>query len=348
MILGIETFKCEFGETHDIGSVGDGCVEGGESAFEVDILVDGGFLLNECNTHLIPFGAGELDSPDLHARVTHMTSSSITAALITEVFVNDPDGLRLSGRLRDAREGGAELAILPELPMDPWIPKRREADPNDAEGPNGQRQQAMAVAAARSGVAVLGGAIIRDPATGKRHNTALLYKKDGSLVAAYRKLHLPFEENFWEAAHYEPGVDPPQVISGFEIPLGIQICSDSNRTSGCHLLAAQGAGVIFVPRATPETSWNRWRLVLRANAVTSAAWVVTVNRPPEGDPSPIGGPSAVISPTGEMVGESTHGVLIATLDQKAVDQARKAYPGYLDHQPEVHGKGWSALGAQRG
>jgi predicted amidohydrolase len=110
------------------------------------------------------------------------------------------------------------------------------------------------------------------------------------------------------------------------------------------LLAAQGAGVIFVPRATPAASWDRWRLVLRANAVTSAAWIVTVNRPPEGDPSPIGGPSAVISPTGDVIAESARGVLIATLDREAVDQARKAYPGYLDHQPEVHGRGWTALG----
>lgn len=274
-----------------------------------------------------------------------MASSSITVALITEVFVNDPDGLRLSDRLRDAREGGAELAILPELPMDPWIPKRRDPDPEDAEGPNGQRQRAMAAAAARVGIAVLGGAIIRDSATGKRHNTALLYTSDGTLTTGYRKLHLPFEEDFWEAAHYEPGTDPPQVISGFSIPLGIQICSDSNRTSGFQLLAAQGAGVVFVPRATPEASWDRWRLVLRANAVTAAAWVVTVNRPPEGDPSPIGGPSAVISPTGEVVGESSRGVLIATLESDAVEQARKEYPGYLDHQPEIHGRGWADLGS---
>lgn len=272
-----------------------------------------------------------------------MSSSSITVALINGTFVNDPESLRLSHRLREASERGATLAILPELPMDPWIPKRREPDPTDAEGPGGMRHEAMAAAAGRTGVALLGGAIIQDPTTGKRHNTALLFKGDGSLAARYRKIHLPFEKDFWEAAHYEPGSDPPRVIREFEIPLGIQICSDANRTSGCHLLAAQGAAVIFVPRATPAASWDRWSLVLRADAITSAAWIVTVNRPPEGDPSPIGGPSAVISPTGEIVAESATGMLIVDLDQETVDQARQAYPGYLDHQPAVHGRGWSSL-----
>lgn len=276
-----------------------------------------------------------------------MSNASLTVALITEVFVNDPEGLRLGHRLLEARERGAELAVLPELPMDPWIPKRRESDPTDAEVPGGQRHRAMAAAAARTGVATLGGAIIRDPATGMRHNTALLFAGDGSVVAAYSKVHLPFEKDFWEAAHYQPGTDPPRVINGLPLAVGIQICSDANRTSGCHLLAAQGAAVIVVPRATPEASWDRWRLVLSADAVTSAAWVVTVNRPPEGDPSPIGGPSAVISPTGAVVAESRNGMLIATLDQQAVDRARADYPGYLDFQPEIHARGWGDL-AKRG
>jgi predicted amidohydrolase len=160
---------------------------------------------------------------------------------------------------------------------------------------------------------------------------------------SYDKLHLPFEDDFWEAAHYEPGTAPPRVSTDLGFPIGVQICSDANRTSGCHLLAAQGAALIIVPRATPAASWARWRMVLRADAVTSAAWLVTVNRPTEGDPSPIGGPSAVISPTGEIVDEADSGIVISTLDREAVDRARRDYPGYLDYRPEVHGSAWTEL-----
>jgi predicted amidohydrolase len=267
----------------------------------------------------------------------------MTVALITDVFFDDPDGVRLTRRLDDARIEGAELAVLPELPMDRWVPATPDPRPGDAEEHRGPRHRILAAAARASGLAVLGGAIVHDAETGARHNTALLIDSRGELAASYRKIHLPFEESFWEAAHYEPGTEPPVVIRSFPLALGLQVCSDVNRLTGCQLLAAQGAEVIVVPRATPETSWSRWRLVLRAAAVTSAAWVVSVNRPPEGVPSPIGGPSAVFSPAGEVVLESTEGLVVARLDRDLVVRARRGYPGYLAFAPEVYRDGWAAI-----
>lgn len=107
-------------------------------------------------------------------------------------------------------------------------------------------------------------------------------------------------------------------------------------------MAAQGAGAIFVPRATPAASWDRWRLVLRADAVTSACWVVTVNRPAV-DGFPIGGPSAAIAPDGEIICETSDAMTVVKLDGESVVEARNDYPGYLGYHPEVHGKGWLSL-----
>lgn len=274
--------------------------------------------------------------------VAYMSHSSLNIALITEVFFDDIDGERLTRRLCEARAAGADLAVLPELPLDPWVPATPETDPADAEDPQGRRHRLQADAARNAGIAVLGGAIVRDPETGKRHNTALLIDKRGLLCGSYRKVHLPYEEGFWEAAHYEPGTEPPVTLPGFALPLGIQICSDANRTSGCQLLAAQGVGAIFVPRATPIESWPRWKMVLRADAVTSAAYVVTVNRPSSGEASPIGGPSAVMGPDGEILIETTESIAVVQLDPESVARAREAYPGYLEFQPEVHERGWKA------
>jgi len=272
-----------------------------------------------------------------------MSHPSLKIALITEVFFDDLDGERLTRRFCEARAAGADLAVLPELPLDPWVPATRDADPADAEEPHGRRHQLQADAAKQAGIAVLGGAIVLDPDTGKRHNTALLIDKRGSLCGSYRKVHLPYEEDFWEAAHYEPGTEPPVALPGFAMPLGIQICSDANRTSGCQLLAAQGVGAIFVPRATPAESWPRWRMVLRADAVTSAAYVVTVNRPSSGEASPIGGPSAVMGPDGEVTIETTESMVVVQLDPEAATRAREAYPGYLDFHPEVYELGWKSV-----
>jgi predicted amidohydrolase len=266
--------------------------------------------------------------------------------MITEVFQLDRGIGNLTRTLEEARDAGAELAVLPELPLDRWFPISREPSDDDAEAPGGPRHRTLSGAAASTGIGVLGGAVVRDPDTGRRHNTALAFDSGGVLVGSYRKVHLPFEEGFWEAAHYEPGGDPPEVMGGFSLPIGFQICSDANRTSGSHLLAAQGAAVIFVPRATPAASWQRWKLILRANAVTSGAWVVTVNRPPLADvDSPIGGPSAAIAPDGEVACETTDTMAIVDLDSGSVARARNDYPGYLDFHPKVHASGWQKLGS---
>ena len=59
----------------------------------------------------------------------------------------------------------------------------------------------------------------------------------------------------------------------------MQVCSDTNRPQGTHLLAAQGAAAVLIPRATEEATYQRWKVVFRANALTNSCYVLSVNRP---------------------------------------------------------------------
>ena len=267
-----------------------------------------------------------------------------TIALINDVFYDDPGGDRLGMRLREAKRQGADLAVLPELPLNPWSPAHRTPVADDAEPPEGPRHQRQAAAAGEAGVAFLGGAIVRDPATGRRHNTALLFDAAGVLAAAYQKLHLPEEEGFWETSHYEPGLEPPRVIDGIGPAVGVQICSDLNRLVGAQLLAAQGVEIMLAPRATPVSTYPRWRLVYRAAAVTSAAYVVSVNRPGPEAGVPLGGPSLVVSPDGTVLLETEDPLTVITLDMSMVARSRKDYPGYLPFPASVYAEGWRRLG----
>ena len=170
-----------------------------------------------------------------------MPQDSLTLAIITEVFPEPASWSLLPGILGEAGELGAELAVLPEIPLNPWSPASKASRDDDAEEVDGPRQQALSRTASETGVAVLGGAIIRDPDTGVRHNTALLYDGSGSCLARYKKIHLPEEEGFWETSHYEPGFEPPTVVSGLPLKIGLQVCSDVNRTTGFQLQARSGA-----------------------------------------------------------------------------------------------------------
>ena len=119
----------------------------------------------------------------------------------------------------------------------------------------------------------------RDRASGVRHNTALVFDAPGRPVARYVKVHLPDEPGFHEPYHDVPGAVLADVIPDFGFTLGIQICSDINRPEGSQLLAAHGAMAILSPRATEAATFDRWRLVFRANAMTGCTYVLSVNRP---------------------------------------------------------------------
>lgn len=270
-----------------------------------------------------------------------MADSSLQVAMSSEVFHGDRSEERLIARAREAKALGADLLVLPELPMDPWMPATRNARDDDAEPPDGPRTRAQAAAASAASVAILGGAIVRHPDSGRRHNTAMLFDDSGSLRATYRKSHLPQEEGYWEADHYEPGGQPPEVVDALDVPFGIQLCSDAHRPSGCQMLAASGAAAVFAPRCTPHSSYHKWRLVLRANALTGGMYVVSTNRSAAEGGLPVDSPSIAIGPDGAVLAESAEPLCMVTLDEGAVRAARADYPGYLAFARDMYVRGWS-------
>ncbi len=272
----------------------------------------------------------------------------LTVALVSEVFW-EPDGVaRLHDRLAEAVERGADLAVLPELPLNEWRPSTKDARDEDAEPMDGERARAQAEAAAEAGIGVVGGIIHRDADTGRRTSRALVIDSSGSVVSTYEKLHLPEEPGFWETSHYEPGTEPPRRIDACGLPVGVQICSDNNRPEGTHLLGADGALAVLIPRATEEKTFQRWKTVFRANALTSCLYVLSVNRPHPEDGVLIGGPSVAIDPSGEVLVETTDALALVTLDASVVADARRAYPGYLPVRARLYADAWGEIAGRDG
>jgi len=271
----------------------------------------------------------------------------LTVALISDVFW-EPDGaVCLKERLAEAAERGADLAVLPELPLNPWRPSSKQARDEDAEGMDGERARIQAEAAAEAGIGLVGGIIHRDEHA-RRTSRALVFDAAGKLRATYEKLHLPEEEGFWETSHYEPGTDAPRRIDAFGLPIGLQLCSDNNRPEGTHLLGAQGVSAIVNPRATEEKTYQRWKTVWRANALTSCCYVQSVNRPHPEDGVLIGGPSVAFDPRGELLLETTDPIAIVTLDEKVATNARRGYPGYLPIRASLYADAWAEIAGREG
>ena len=267
----------------------------------------------------------------------------LRVALISEVYWEADGVQRLRQRLAEAADRGADLAVLPELPLNSWRPATKKPQDDDAEGMDGERARAQAEAAAEAGIGLIGGIIHRDEATGARTSRALVFDRDGALSATYEKLHLPEEPGFWETSHYRPGTEPPRRIDALGVPIGVQLCSDTNRPQGTQLLGAQGAVAVINPRATEERTLQAWKTVWRSNALTSCCYVLSVNRPHPEDGVIIGGPSVAYAPNGELLVETTDTVALVTIDTKVVTDARRAYPGYLPIHARLWADAWDEI-----
>ena len=265
--------------------------------------------------------------------------NSLSVALVREVFNTEN---ALISCLQVARNQGAELAVLPELPLNVWSPATKTAKVEDAERPGGYREAMQCNAARRASIAVLGG-VIRVAKDGRRTNLALLISEQGDIIGSSAKHVLPDEEGFWECDHYEASTDPPHVLDYRDMKLGVQICSDANRPTAAQLLAAQGVQIILAPRATSPSSWNRWRLAYQSMALTASSWVVSVCRPRSEFGVSIGGPSLIVNPMGEVTLETTERIITRELDLRAVADARQAYPGYLAWPTKMYIAGWQKI-----
>jgi predicted amidohydrolase len=206
----------------------------------------------------------------------------------------------------------------------------------------------LATAAREAGIGLVGGIIHADPEAGRRTSRVLVFDRSGELVATYEKLHLPEEPGFWETSHYKAGTEAPQRIDAFGLPVGVQVCSDANRPEGSHLLGAQSVDAILIPRATEERTYQRWKIVFRANALTSCSYVLSVNRPDPEEGVLIGGPSIAVDPNGNVLLETTDQVAIVTLESRVASAARTAYPGYLPVRARLYGDAWSEIARRDG
>jgi len=275
------------------------------------------------------------------------SDGKLTVALISEVFWEADGPERLRRRLAEVAAQGADVAVLPELPLNPWRPATKDAIDADGWPMGGARMQAQATAAHEAEIGLVGG-IIHRAEDGRRTSRALVFDRDGELQATYEKLHLPEEPGFWETSHYQPGTDAPRRIDAFGLPVGVQLCSDINRPEGSHILGAQGVHAVLAPRATEEKTYQRWKVVFRAIALTSCVYVISVNRPHPEEGVLIGGPSVAVDPQGEMLVETTDRVALVTLDSKVVERGRTLYPGYLPIRADLYAGAWSEIATADG
>lgn len=233
-------------------------------------------------------------------------------------------------RLHQAKRGGAELAMLPEMFCCPYENACFRAYGESRGGP---AQRALSAAAAELGLYVVGGSL-PELADGRVYNTSFVYGPDGAELARHRKVHL-FDidveggQRFRESDTLSPG----DSITTFDTvfgKLGLCICFDLRFEELSRCMALRGVRAILVPAAFNMTTGPaHWELLFRQRAVDNQCFFAGCSPARNESASYVAyGNSLAVDPWGTVLcragGEDA--TLYAELDFSRVDSVRRQLP----------------------
>lgn len=247
-----------------------------------------------------------------------------------DVAANDATALR---QLREAADGGADLAALPEV-WPAW--GSREEMHAAAEPMDGPRMERLASLARDTGMWISAGSV--SESDGDRvYNTSALISPDDGVIATYRKIHRfdvePIDgPPFRESSVFSAGDEVVSVATPFG-RIGLTVCFDLRFPEIYRILAAAGAEVVLVPSSFREhTGRDHWEVLLRARAIEDQVVVIAAAQwgPWGSDRSQrmAYGHSMVVDPWGRVLAEAPDGVGVTfcEVDLQEVRRVREVLP----------------------
>ncbi|WP_229072976.1 carbon-nitrogen hydrolase family protein [Actinoplanes sp. DH11] len=239
--------------------------------------------------------------------------------------------------LERAAAGGAEFAVLPEY-VD-FL--GRSADAPEPEPVDGEFGSFFAAAARDLGIWVHAGSFHETgPDQNRTYNTSLIFAPDGTLTAAYRKIHLYDVEisgrvSYQESRTVAPGHETVvAAVNG--APIGLSICYDLRFPELYRRLAIAGAKLLVVPAAfMMHTGRDHWEVLLRARAIENQCYVLAAGQIGDHEPGrTCFGRSMIIDPWGTVLAQApdAESVAIADLDLPRLEKIRAELPSLANRR----------------
>lgn len=237
---------------------------------------------------------------------------------------------RAAAALRQAKENGADMAVLPEMFCCPYENSCFRPYGEEVGGP---AWQMLSVTAADTGMYVVGGSI-PELEEDRVYNTSFVFDPTGQQIARHRKAHL-FDidvvggQRFKESDTLSPG----NQITTFETEFGIFglcICFDLRFEELARCMTLRGAKGIIVPAAFNMTTGPaHWELLFRQRAVDNQVFTVGVSPARDEQGSYVAyGNSIAVDPWGTVIcrAGSEADILYTELDFKRLNAVRQQLP----------------------
>ena len=233
---------------------------------------------------------------------------------------------RLITLLRQGHQAGCDLVVFPELALTTFFPRWFIDDITQAdhwyetEMPSPVTQPLFDEAKKLKIGFCLGYAELTTD--GHRFNTQILVERDGSIVAKYRKVHIPGHEHnepdrpFQHAERYyfEPSMEGFGVWKAFGGRLGMMICNDRRWPESYRVMGLQGVEMILCGYNTPihyvpDPSQDILQgfhnsLVMQSGAYQNGSWVIGVAKGGVEEGVDSLGQSMIVAPSGQIVAQA--------------------------------------------
>ena len=257
--------------------------------------------------------------------------------------------------LDEARAGGADLVVFPELGLTGY--QLQDLAAEVAMRLDDQRLAELA-AATRDLCAIV--SFVEESADHRLFISAALIE-DGEIRHVHRKLFLPTYGLFDERRFFAAGDMVRAVPSRLGVGLGIAVCEDFWHLAVPQLLALDGAQILINVSSSPGRDLaatnevglgtaTSWRTLMRTYAQLTTSFVVFCNRVGVDESISFWGGSEVIGPNGALVfgaplyDEGLFQVKIATAD---IRRERIALPLLRDERPELQVRELERIVAER-
>ena len=240
----------------------------------------------------------------------------------------DANLAELSAAAAEARAGGAELLITPEMFVTGYAVGDRlpELAARDVLGP-------AAAVAAREGIAILLGA--PDPQPEGIYNAAFLLDASGRVVHRHRKSHL-FGE--LDRGMFVAGDIPFGLVELGGVRIAVMICYEVEFPEVVRAAALAGAHLVAVPTAQMEPFAFIAEQVVRTRAWENQVYVAYVDHDGAEGALTYVGRSSVVAPDATVLDAVEHGtrLLFADVDPEVVVAAQAANPYLTDRLPALY------------
>ncbi|HZA42435.1 MAG TPA: carbon-nitrogen hydrolase family protein [Nitrososphaeraceae archaeon] len=250
--------------------------------------------------------------------------------------------------IKEARYKNAQIVCFPEFQMgfSPSYQKPIELSGISEAVNTGNFVKSLSRCAKENKIDIISTIYEKTRANNKVFDSAVAIRKDGIIIARYRKIHLYDALGFRESDKFLAGSSIEKPFRFEAAKIGLMICYDIRFPEVSRILSVLGAELLVIPSAWVHgiMKEEHWQTFIKARAIENGIYVIA--------PDQIGniytGRSMVVDPFGTVLLDmgNKEGMEVVELEKSDIIKVREKLPLLKNRRTDVYQKNLFAFVSQ--